>query len=169
MGFCRASSAQEDITFQRLLEKFDPLNDLLGPDDSILRDTGKIKENSENISLSIQEPEIRKTVSSGIRWLSNAKKFVSMKDENANVDISKFAPLLGTVMYYGEKIPAYKKIFDASQKFEEDSYRLKESVFGVDETDLRCVTERKMDPKEYRKFAEYVCGLSLKTVQFLIL
>ena len=79
-----------------------------------------------------------------------------MKDENAKADISKFAPLLGTVMYYSEKILAYKKIFDASQKFEEDSYRLKESVFGVDETDLRCVTELKKAPKEYRKFAEYV-------------
>lgn len=29
--------------------------------------------------------------------------------------------------------------------------------------------ERKKDPKEYQKFAEYVCGLSLKTVQFLVL
>ena len=125
---------------------------------SIPQDGGKVKsptmKKSENsdISLSIQEPEIRKTVRSGIRWLSNAKKFVSMKDENAKVDISKFAPLLGTVMYYSEKIPAYKKIFDASQKFEEDSFRLKESVFGVDETDLRCVTELKKDPEEYRKF-----------------
>lgn len=129
---------------------------------SIPQDGGKVKsptmKKSENsdISLSIQEPEIRKTVRSGIRWLSNAKKFVSMKDENAKADISKFAPLLGTVMYYSEKIPAYKKIFDASQKFEEDSFRLKESVFGVDETDLRSVTELKKDPKEYRKFAEYV-------------
>ena len=79
-----------------------------------------------------------------------------MKDENAKADISKFAPLLGTVMYYSEKIPAYKKIFDASQKFEEDSFQLKESVFGVDETDLRCVTELKKDSKEYQKFAEYV-------------
>lgn len=79
-----------------------------------------------------------------------------MKDENAKVDISKFAPRLGTVMYYSEKIPAYKKIFDASQKFEEDSFRLKESVFGVDETDLRSVTELKKDPEEYRKFVEYV-------------
>lgn len=129
---------------------------------SIPQDGGKVKsptmKKSENsdISLSIQEPEIRKTVRSGIRWLSNAKKFASMKDENAKADISKFAPLLGTVMYYSEKIPAYKKIFDASQKFEEDSFRLKESVFGVDETDLRCVTELKKDPKEYQKFAEYV-------------
>jgi hypothetical protein len=205
------------LHFNDFFEKFDPLNDLLGPEYSILRDTGKVKKNSEkislsikdvqlvsvansdlrqnavsganptlietssssfaksipqdggkvksptmkksensDISLSIQDPEIRKTVSSGIRWLSNAKKFVSMKDENAKADISKFAPLLGTVMYYSEKIPAYKKIFDASQKFEEDSFRLKESVFGVDETDLRCVTELKKDPKEYRKFAEYV-------------
>ena len=124
------------LHFNDFFEKFDPLNDLLGPEYSILRDSGKVKENSEKISLSIQGPEIRKTVRSGIRWLSNAKKFASMKDENAKADISKFAPLLGTVMYYSEKIPAYKKIFDASQKFEEDSFRLKESVFGVDETEL---------------------------------
>ena len=93
---------------------------------SIPQDGGKVKSStlkkSENsdISLSIQEPEIRKTVRSGIRRSSKAKKFVSMKDENVKADISKFTPRLGAVMYYSEKIPAYKKIFDASQKFEKD-------------------------------------------------
>lgn len=144
------------LHFNDFFEKFDPLNDLLGSEYSILRDSGKVKENSEKISLSIQDPEIRKTVRSGIRWLSNAKEFASMKDENAKADISKFAPLLGTVMYYSEKIPAYKKIFDASQKFEEDTYRLKEAVFGVDESDLRRVMELKKNPEEYRKFSNYV-------------
>ena len=43
------------LHFNDFFEKFDPLNDLLGLEYSILRDTGKVKKNSEKISLSIQE------------------------------------------------------------------------------------------------------------------
>ena len=43
------------LHFNDFFEKFDPLNDLPGPEYSILRDTGKVKKNSEKISLSIQD------------------------------------------------------------------------------------------------------------------
>ena len=38
------------LHFNDFFEKFDPLNDLLGLEYSILRDTGKVKKNSEKIS-----------------------------------------------------------------------------------------------------------------------
>ena len=122
--------------------------------ENIVRDFRKVKGGTENIPLSIQSPEISETVTRGLKWFSRAVKYSRMKDSNGKTDISKFATLFQTVMYYSEKIPAFKKIFDYGQRYEDDVFHLKEEVFGENEQDLLRV--KNLSKAEYAKFAKYI-------------
>ncbi len=122
--------------------------------ENIVRDFRKVKGGTENIPLSIQSPEISDAVTRGLKWFSRAVKYSRMKDSNGKTDISKFATLFQTVMYYSEKIPAFKKIFDYGQRYEDDVFHLKEEVFGENEQDLLRV--KNLSKGEYAKFAKYI-------------
>ena len=122
--------------------------------ENIVRDFRKVKGGTENIPLSIQSPEISDAVTRGLKWFSRAVKYSRMKDSNGKTDISKFATLFQTVMYYSEKIPAFKKIFDYGQRYEDDVFHLKEEVFGENEQDLLRV--KNLGKGEYAKFAKYI-------------
>ena len=122
--------------------------------ENIVRDFRKVKGGTENIPLSIQSPEISDAVTRGLKWFSRAVKYSRMKDSNGKTDISKFATLFQTVMYYSEKIPAFKKIFDYGQRYEDDVFHLKEEVFGENEQDLLRV--KNLSKAEYAKFAKYI-------------
>ena len=122
--------------------------------ENIVRDFRKVKGGTENIPLSIQSPDISETVTRGLKWLSRTLKYSRMKDSNGKTDISKFATLFQTVMYYSEKIPAFKKIFDYGQRYEDDVFHLKEEVFGENEQDLLRV--KNLSKGEYAKFAKYI-------------
>ena len=122
--------------------------------ENIVRDFRKVKGGTENIPLSIQSPDISETVTRGLKWFSRAVKYSRMKDSNGKTDISKFATLFQTVMYYSEKIPAFKKIFDYGQRYEDDVFHLKEEVFGENEQDLLRV--KNLSKGEYAKFAKYI-------------
>ena len=151
------AALKQILHFRDFFEKFDPLNDLLGSGYSILRSGEKVKSGSEknpDIPLSIQSPEISETVTRGLKWFSRAVKYSRMKDSNGKTDISKFATLFQTVMYYSEKIPAFKKIFDYGQRYEDDVFHLKEEVFGENEQDLLRV--KNLGKGEYAKFAKYI-------------
>ena len=151
------AALKQILHFRDFFEKFDPLNDLLGSGYSILRDGEKVKSGSEknpDIPLSIQSPEISDAVTRGLKWFSRAMKYSRMKDSNGKTDISKFATLFQTVMYYSEKIPAFKKIFDYGQRYEDDVFHLKEEVFGENEQDLLRV--KNLNKAEYAKFAKYI-------------
>ncbi len=148
------AALKQILHFRDFFEKFDPLNDLLGSGYSILRNGEKVKGESEDIPLSIQSPEISDAVTRGLKWFSRAVKYSRMKDSNGKTDISKFATLFQTVMYYSEKIPAFKKIFDYGQRYEDDVFHLKEEVFGENEQDLLRV--KNLSKAEYAKFAKYI-------------
>ena len=151
------AALKQILHFRDFFEKFDPLNDLLGSGYSILRSGEKVKSGSEknpDIPLSIQSPDISEAVTRGLKWFSRAVKYSRMKDSNGKTDISKFATLFQTVMYYSEKIPAFKKIFDYGQRYEDDVFHLKEEVFGENEQDLLRV--KNLGKGEYAKFAKYI-------------
>ena len=149
-----AAPRSMNLKFRDFFEKFKPLNDLRGTDYIIPQDGEKVKGNSEDIPLSIQSPDISETVTRGLKWFSRAMKYSRMKDSNGKTDISKFATLFQTVMYYSEKIPAFKKIFDYGQRYEDDVFHLKEEVFGENEQDLLRV--KNLNKAEYAKFAKYI-------------
>ena len=140
--------------FSDFFEKFKPQNDFRGTNYIIPQDGEKVKGGTENIPLSIQSPEISDAVTRGLKWFSRAVKYSRMKDSNGKTDISKFATLFQTVMYYSEKIPAFKKIFDYGQRYEDDVFHLKEEVFGENEQDLLRV--KNLGKGEYAKFAKYI-------------
>ena len=140
--------------FSDFFEKFKPRNDFRGTNYIIPQDGEKVKGGTENIPLSIQSPEISDAVTRGLKWFSRAVKYSRMKDSNGKTDISKFATLFQTVMYYSEKIPAFKKIFDYGQRYEDDVFHLKEEVFGENEQDLLRV--KNLGKGEYAKFAKYI-------------
>ena len=149
-----AAPRSMNLKFRDFFEKFKPLNDLRGTDYIIPQDGEKVKGGTENIPLSIQSPEIADAVTRGLKWFSRAVKYSRMKDSNGKTDISKFATLFQTVMYYSEKIPAFKKIFDYGQRYEDDVFHLKEEVFGENEQDLLRV--KNLGKGEYAKFAKYI-------------
>ena len=152
-----AAPRSKNLKFSDFFEKFKPQNDFRGTNYIIPQDGEKVKSGSENTSdipLSIQSPDISETVTRGLKWLSRTLKYSRMKDSNGKTDISKFATLFQTVMYYSEKIPAFKKIFDYGQRYEDDVFHLKEEVFGENEQDLLRV--KNLNKAEYAKFAKYI-------------
>lgn len=136
--------------------------------ENIVRNFRNVKGNSEEISLSIQDPDISGAVRKGLRWLSDLSGFRKKEDENGKTDISKLSVLFGTVMYYSKKIPAFKKIYDYAQRFEEDAFRLKEQVFGEEEKDLKRVTELQKNKAEYAKFRRYIFQKDLDAAGFYV-
>lgn len=149
-----AAPRSKNLKFSDFFEKFKPQNDFRGTNYIIPQDGEKVKGGTENIPLSIQSPEISDAVTRGLKWFSRAVKYSRMKDSNGKTDISKFATLFQTVMYYSEKIPAFKKIFDYGQRYEDDVFHLKEEVFGENEQDLLRV--KNLSKAEYAKFAKYI-------------
>ena len=149
-----AAPRSKNLKFSDFFEKFKPQNDFRGTNYIIPQDGEKVKGGTENIPLSIQSPEISDAVTRGLKWFSRAVKYSRMKDSNGKTDISKFATLFQTVMYYSEKIPAFKKIFDYGQRYEDDVFHLKEEVFGENEQDLLRV--KNLGKGEYAKFAKYI-------------
>ena len=149
-----AAPRSKNLKFRDFFEKFKPQNDLRGTEYIIPQDGEKVKGETEDIPLSIQSPEISDAVTRGLKWFSRAVKYSRMKDSNGKTDISKFATLFQTVMYYSEKIPAFKKIFDYGQRYEDDVFHLKEEVFGENEQDLLRV--KNLSKAEYAKFAKYI-------------
>lgn len=136
--------------------------------ENIVRNFRNVKGNSEEISLSIQDPDISGAVRKGLRWLSDLSGFRKKEDENGKTDISKLSVLFGTVMYYSQKIPAFKKIYDYAQRFEEDAFRLKEQVFGEEEKDLKRVTGLQKNKAEYAKFRRYIFQQDLDAAGFYV-
>ena len=135
---------------------------------SIPHNSGEVKGSSEEIPLSIQSPDISGALKKGLGWFSNLSEFHKKADENGKTDISKFSTLFGTVMHYSRKIPAFKRIFDHAQQYEEDVFLLKEQVFGENEKDLKRVTGLEKDKAQYARFKKYIFQRDLDAKGFSV-
>lgn len=136
--------------------------------ENIVQDFRNVKENPEEIPLSIQSPDISDALKKGLGWFSNLSEFHKKADENGKTDISKFSTLFGTVMHYSRKIPAFKRIFDHAQQYEEDVFLLKEQVFGENEKDLKRVTGLEKDKAQYARFKKYIFQRDLDAKGFSV-
>ena len=136
--------------------------------ENIVQDFRNVKENPEEIPLSIQSPDISDALKKGLGWFSSLSEFFKKADENGKTDISKFSTLFGTVMHYSRKIPAFKRIFDHAQQYEEDVFLLKEQVFGENEKDLKRVTGLEKDKAQYARFKKYIFQRDLDAKGFSV-
>ena len=114
------------------------------------------KEESDNISLSIQPEEIQKHAE---KSMSEAlKEVISLKDRRARKDISKFSKMFGTIQFYSEKVPALKRIFQLGMELEDNKNLLEHSLYhdGVQD-DLKTFSDfSRRNTAEYKKLAGYI-------------